>query len=224
MNIRSWFRKQIYKFSTATAVACFALSFAVGEEVKLTYSVHPAYTHPIDMQALFNSGSELLKSDDDGPGDRDDADDVALEVSFTLTEAASRTFPNQSSPEFEGAEQYDFTLPRYNKLENDVVKLHLRDANFANIKLVESATRMTGRAKCTNNTMVLNGSKAKPSTAMHEWAHLAGIYGHRNGSTDFIMYATTNKNRREINSKEKTALEQYFQTGGMSCRVIDYTL
>lgn len=196
---------------------------AAGNDVTFTYSVHPEYKKPINLQKLFDEGGELLRKDDDGPGNGNTSDDVSLDVNFKLIEAASTTFPNQSALNYPEAQRYDFTLGRYNRLQNSVTKLQLRNATFAQIKLVETAKNMTGQARCTNNTMVLNGGAAKSSTTVHEWGHLTGIYGHRNDSTELIMYEHTNANRCEINTREKSAYEKYFQTGGKTCLVIDYT-
>lgn len=176
------------------------------KKVEFTVSRHPLLSAPKNLQALFNQGTALLRRDDDGPGSGTE-NDVSFHVTFTLSTAVQSTFPDQSVSTFPANERYNYRLPKYNEIRNDLYALQLRQGTFADLKQIEFGRGFTGWANSNNRTIIFTQSIIG-STTVHEWGHLCGI-PHRNSTTHNIMYPYKDENRKEINIDEKASMLNY---------------
>ena len=174
--------------------------------VTLTRSNHPSLTSPNSAQNLFNTGAQLLLSDDDGTGTGDTNDDVSLDVRFTINTATRATFPDQSATSFPAAERYNYALAIYNDIPNDTAGMQLLNATFAQVKQVNSGYDFTGWSNSANRTLILT-QVANRQTAIHEWGHNCGL-PHRSDPAA-IMYDTWSSTKNEINTTERTAMSNY---------------
>ncbi|MFN0060522.1 MAG: hypothetical protein ACKVX7_18855 [Planctomycetota bacterium] len=180
--------------------------------VTFTKSRHPLLAAPSDYQALFNSGAAAMRMDDDGPGDGGETDDVCLDVTPTVNDAASATFPDQSAATFPAAERFDYTLAEYNDIVNLTVRNQLRAATFADLKLVTSSISaaggmITGVANPSNRTIIFTQG-AIATTTVHEWGHNCGL-SHRDSDSEAIMYGTSSATKNEINRTERASYQAY---------------
>jgi hypothetical protein len=180
--------------------------------VTFTKSRHPLLASPSDYQALFNTGATAMRMDDDGPGDGMEMDDVCLDLTITVSDAASATFPDQSAATFPAAERFDYTLPGYNDIVSLTMRSQLLAATFADLKLVNTSISaaggtITGVANPGNRTIVFTQG-AIATTTVHEWGHNCGL-SHRDSDTQAIMYGTSSATKNEINRTERAAYQAY---------------
>lgn len=172
--------------------------------ISLSTSRHPTVA-PRDLQQLFDDGAALLKSDDDGGG----ADDVSIDIVFKISDATTATFPDQSTAAVADEERFDYTLPIYNLIRNDVVLVQLLNASFADVKQIAWGFDFTGAAWPGSKParMVLTMG-AVDSTTVHELGHCAGLDDRYDWNRN-IMYFARSGVRNEINTGQRDALQNY---------------
>lgn len=168
-------------------------------DVTLTYAWHPALDSLVwNLQPLFDSASQLFLSDDDGPGDGGDLDDVSLNVRFHLSMANPFVFPD----EYASSDYLDIT-----DLEKKGKPL-LHDP-FANIKLIRKLPGMVGGYGSIGDYNMLLCYASYDVIAAHEWGHTCGIIGDYDISGR-IMNGLCAKTNNEISLDERKTILEHF--------------
>jgi len=186
-----------------------SMTYTVSKHPDLAGSVEDAVNQ---QKQLFEDGFALLCTDDDGPGDGGDEDDVCLTLTPTIKAASQGTFPDQSADTFPESERFDFTEAKYNDITSTLDKNNVKGASFSNVKVINSG-RNTGATNNFTGSAVFNEGKlvmtqaANERTAVHEYGHNAGLL-HRDPD-DAIMYRSSNDHKNEVNRTERDAYKDF---------------
>ena len=123
-------------------------------------------------------------------------------MKFTISTAASATFPNQSANTFPAEERYDYRLAKYNDVPNDTVESSCAwRRSRTSSRSIRATTSRVGKAGEQNHYSDAKGDRLLDGAR----SGYRGL-GHRDPNVN-IMYEANDANRREINTTEGTAMK-----------------